>query len=87
MCWKSVAALEGEVAALAVAAAVRGIDYAILMLPRRAIISTSTPQLYGGTYTLFAHMLPETGIDVRLPPAIRPRIWQNSLIGAQSGVL
>jgi len=25
----------------------------------------STPQLYGGTYTLFAHMLPKMGIEVR----------------------
>ncbi|MBP8039522.1 MAG: O-acetylhomoserine aminocarboxypropyltransferase/cysteine synthase, partial [Aeromonadaceae bacterium] len=25
----------------------------------------STPQLYGGTYTLFAHMLPSLGIEVR----------------------
>jgi O-acetylhomoserine (thiol)-lyase len=25
----------------------------------------SVPQLYGGTYTLFAHMLPSQGIEVR----------------------
>ena len=25
----------------------------------------TTPQLYGGTYTLFAHMLPSQGVEVR----------------------
>jgi O-acetylhomoserine (thiol)-lyase len=32
----------------------------------------STPQLYGGTYTLFAHMLPQQGIDVRFAKDDKP---------------
>jgi O-acetylhomoserine (thiol)-lyase len=60
-----VAALEGGVAALATSAGMAAINYAILNLARQGDNIVSVPQLYGGTYTLFAHMLPAQGIDVR----------------------
>ncbi|MDO2948683.1 O-acetylhomoserine aminocarboxypropyltransferase/cysteine synthase family protein [Aeromonas simiae] len=59
------AALEGGVAALAVSAGSAAITYAIQALARVGDNIVSTPQLYGGTYTLFAHMLPSQGIEVR----------------------
>ncbi|MFR9718806.1 O-acetylhomoserine aminocarboxypropyltransferase/cysteine synthase family protein [Aeromonas diversa] len=59
------AALEGGVAALAVSAGSAAITYAIQALARVGENIVSTPQLYGGTYTLFAHMLPSQGIEVR----------------------
>ncbi|MCB1815220.1 MAG: aminotransferase class I/II-fold pyridoxal phosphate-dependent enzyme, partial [Candidatus Competibacteraceae bacterium] len=62
---KRVAALEGGVAALAVAAGSAAINYAILTIAEAGDNIVTTPQLYGGTYTLFAHMLPKQGIDVR----------------------
>lgn len=62
---KRVAALEGGVAALAVSAGSAAITYAILTLAEAGDNIVATPQLYGGTYTLFAHMLPKMGIDVR----------------------
>ncbi len=59
------AAMEGGVAALAVASGMAAINYAILNIARSGDNIVSTPQLYGGTYTLFAHMLPSQGIQVR----------------------
>ena len=60
-----VAALEGGVGALAVSAGSAAINYAILNLASVGDNIVAVPQLYGGTYTLFAHMLPSQGIEVR----------------------
>lgn len=59
------AALEGGVGALVVSSGSAAINYAILTLAEAGDNIVSTPQLYGGTYTLFAHMLPKMGIEVR----------------------
>ncbi|OLQ71146.1 O-acetylhomoserine aminocarboxypropyltransferase [Photobacterium proteolyticum] len=59
------AALEGGIAGLVVSAGSAAINYAILALAEAGDNIISTPQLYGGTYTLFAHMLPKQGIEVR----------------------
>ena len=60
-----VAALEHGIAALAVSAGSAAINYAVLNLAEMGDNIVATPQLYGGTYTLFAHMLPRQGIQVR----------------------
>ncbi|WP_413110581.1 O-acetylhomoserine aminocarboxypropyltransferase/cysteine synthase family protein [Thaumasiovibrio sp. DFM-14] len=62
---KRMAALEGGIAALVVSAGSAAINYAIQTLAEAGDNIVSTPQLYGGTYTLFAHMLPKQGIEVR----------------------
>ncbi|MEZ8106020.1 MULTISPECIES: O-acetylhomoserine aminocarboxypropyltransferase/cysteine synthase family protein [Vibrio] len=62
---KRMAALEGGIAGLAVSAGSAAINYAIQTLTRAGDNIVSTPQLYGGTYTLFAHMLPSQGVEVR----------------------
>ena len=62
---KRLAALEGGIAGLVVSAGSAAIHYAILTLAQAGDNIVSTPQLYGGTYTLFAHMLPSLGISVR----------------------
>ena len=62
---KRVAALEGGLAALATSAGSAAINYAILNIAEAGDNIVATPQLYGGTYTLFAHMLPKQGIEVR----------------------
>ena len=62
---KRVAELEGGVAGLAVSAGSAAINYAILNIAEAGNNIVSVPLLYGGTYTLFAHMLPKQGIDVR----------------------
>lgn len=62
---KRVADLEGGVGALAVSSGMAAINYSILNITRAGQNIISTPQLYGGTYTLFSHMLPNQGIDVK----------------------
>ncbi len=59
------AALEGGVAALGVSAGSAAVNYSILNLAVAGDNIVSVPQLYGGSYTLFAHMLPAQGIEVR----------------------
>ena len=60
-----IAALEGGVGALAVASGMAAISYAIQTIAEAGdnIVSAST--LYGGTYNLFAHTLPQMGITTR----------------------
>lgn len=62
---KRVAALEGGIAGLVVSSGMSAINYAILNIAEAGDNIVATPQLYGGTYTLFAHMLPKQGIEVR----------------------
>ena len=62
---KRLAALEGGIAGLVVSAGSAAIHYAIITLAQAGDNIVSTPQLYGGTYTLFAHLLPSLGISVR----------------------
>ena len=67
-----VAALEGGIAALATSAGSAAINYAILTIAEAGDNIVATPQLYGGTYTLFAHMLPKQGIEVRFAESDSP---------------
>ena len=60
-----VASLESGVGALAVSAGSAAINYSILNIASAGDNIVTVPQLYGGTYTLFAHMLPQQGIEVR----------------------
>ncbi|MGL5218948.1 MAG: O-acetylhomoserine aminocarboxypropyltransferase/cysteine synthase family protein [Plesiomonas shigelloides] len=69
---KRMAALEGGIAGLAVSSGAAAITYAIQTLAGVGDNIVATPQLYGGTYTLFAHMLPNAGIEVRFAADDRP---------------
>ncbi len=60
-----IAALEGGIAALCVSAGSAAVNYAILNIAEAGDNIVATPQLYGGSYTLFANMLPKQGITVR----------------------
>ncbi len=62
---KRVAAMEGGVAALAVASGMAAITYTIQTLAEAGDNIISTSELYGGTYNLFAHTLPRQGLEVR----------------------
>ncbi len=57
---------------MVVSAGSAAINYAILTLAQAGDNIVSTPQLYGGTYTLFAHMLPSQGIEVRFAKDDKP---------------
>ncbi|MDT9591832.1 O-acetylhomoserine aminocarboxypropyltransferase/cysteine synthase family protein [Nocardioides zeae] len=64
--------LEGGVGALATASGSAAITYSVLNLTYAGdnIVALST--LYGGTYALFAHTLPQFGIEVRFVDADKP---------------
>jgi len=59
------AELEGGIGGLCLSAGSAAINYAILTLAEEGNNIVTVPLLYGGTYTLFKHMLPKLGIDVR----------------------
>ena len=62
---KRIAALEGGVAALAVASGSAAITYAIMNIASNGDEIVSASSLYGGTYNLFANTLPKYGITTR----------------------
>ncbi len=62
---KRIAALEGGVGALALASGQAAITYALQTIVEAGQNIISSSALYGGTYNLFAHTLPQYGISVR----------------------
>jgi O-acetylhomoserine (thiol)-lyase len=62
---KRVAALEGGVGALGLASGQAAITYAIQTIVEAGQNVISSSALYGGTYNLFAHTLPQYGIGVK----------------------
>ena len=63
---KRITAMEGGVGGLALSSGMAAITCAILAISTKGNNIVSTNKLYGGTYNLFAHTLPQFGIDVRL---------------------
>ncbi len=59
------AQLEEGIAALALSAGSAAVNYSILNIAEQGNNIVSVPLLYGGTYTLFKHMLPRLGIECR----------------------
>jgi O-acetylhomoserine (thiol)-lyase len=74
---RRVAALEGGVAALAVSTGQAALHYAVLNLAGLGNNIVTVPQLYGTTYTLFAHLLPSLGITVRFAASDDPRVVEQ----------
>src|SRR5208282_838528 len=68
---RRVAALEGGIDALCVSSGQAALNYAVLNLATMGTNIVSVPQLYGTTYTLFAHVLPSQGIAVRFAESDR----------------
>ncbi len=62
---KRVAELEGGIGALALASGSAAVTYALMTIAGQGDNIVSSGALYGGTYNLFAHTLPQFGIEVR----------------------
>ena len=62
---RRVAALEGGLEALCVSSGQAALNYAVLNVTSLGSNIVSIPQLYGTTHTLFGHILPSQGIQVR----------------------
>jgi O-acetylhomoserine (thiol)-lyase len=67
-----VAQLEGGIAGLVTASGQAAVTYSVLNIARAGDNIISVSQLYGGTYNLFAHTLPQYGIEVRFADADDP---------------
>ncbi|MBP9217962.1 MAG: aminotransferase class I/II-fold pyridoxal phosphate-dependent enzyme [Sterolibacterium sp.] len=80
---KRMAALEGGIGALALASGQMAITYALMTIAEAGDNIISSSALYGGTYNLFAHTLPQFGIQVRFadprdPNSFEPLIDANT---------
>jgi O-acetylhomoserine (thiol)-lyase len=73
------AALEGGIGALALASGQAAVTYSVLTIAEAGDNIVASSALYGGTYNLFAHTLPQYGIetrfaDYRQPDSFEPHI-------------
>ncbi|MBQ9557987.1 MAG: aminotransferase class I/II-fold pyridoxal phosphate-dependent enzyme, partial [Clostridia bacterium] len=80
---KRVAALEGGVAALAVASGAAAITYVVQALARQGEHIVAQKTIYGGSYNLLAHTLTQYGIettfvDIHNPDEVRAAIRPNT---------
>ncbi|WP_049629496.1 O-acetylhomoserine aminocarboxypropyltransferase/cysteine synthase family protein [Cellvibrio sp. pealriver] len=74
---KRVAALEGGIAALALASGQAAVTYAIQTIAEAGDNIVSSTALYGGTYNLFAHTLPQYGITTRFADHTNPDSFES----------
>lgn len=79
---RRIAALEGGAAALAVASGAAAITYTFLNLAKEGDHIVAAKNIYGGTYNLLAHTLPEYGITADfvepLPEAFEKAVKENT---------
>ena len=80
---KRLAALEGGVGALALASGQAAVTYAIQTITEAGQNLISSSALYGGTYNLFAHTLPQYGITVKFADHRDPASFEG-LIDART---
>ena len=69
---RRVAALEGGLEALCVASGQSALYYTLLNVAELGSNVVSVPQLYGTTHTMFAHLLPRQGVNVRFGESDHP---------------
>jgi len=80
------AALEGGIASLALASGQAAVTYSILTIAEAGDNIVASSALYGGTYNLFAHTLPQYGIEVRFADYRQPQSFAP-LIDARTKAL
>ena len=83
---KRIAALEGGVAALGVASGAAAITYAILNLAQAGDNIVAAKTIYGGTYNLLAHTLPQYGITTKFVDADAENAFENAIDEHTKGV-
>ena len=71
------AQLEGGIGALALASGSAAVTYSILTIAGQGDNIVSSGALYGGTYNLFAHTLPQFGIEVRFADYGKPADFER----------
>jgi O-acetylhomoserine (thiol)-lyase len=78
-----ITAMEGGIGALALASGQAATTYALLTIAETGDNFIAASTLYGGTYNLFAHTLPQLGLEVRFVDPARPADIAN-LIDART---
>jgi O-acetylhomoserine (thiol)-lyase len=76
---KRIALLEGGIGALALASGSAAVTYSILTISESGDNIVSSSALYGGTYNLFAHTLPQFGIEVRFADHRDPQSFAKQI--------
>ena len=76
---KRIAALEGGVAALAVASGAAAVTYTILNLAQNGDNIVSAKNIYGGSFNLFEHTLPQYGIQTTFVDIFNEKEVENSI--------
>lgn len=76
---KRIAALEGGVAALAVASGAAAVTYAVKNLAFAGDHVVAAKNIYGGTYNLFAHTLREDGVETTFVDALNPQNFEDAI--------
>ncbi|MEZ5486220.1 MAG: aminotransferase class I/II-fold pyridoxal phosphate-dependent enzyme [Steroidobacteraceae bacterium] len=83
---KRVAELEGGIGGLALASGMAAVTYSILTIAEQGDNIISSAALYGGTYNLFAHTLPQYGIGVRFADHNDPASFEKLIDGRTRAV-
>uniref|UniRef100_UPI00349FB24D O-acetylhomoserine aminocarboxypropyltransferase/cysteine synthase family protein n=1 Tax=Holdemanella biformis TaxID=1735 RepID=UPI00349FB24D len=76
---KRIAALEGGVAALAVASGAAAVTYTILNLAQNGDNIVSAKNIYGGSFNLFEHTLPQYGIQTTFIDIFNEKEVENAI--------
>lgn len=76
---KRIAALEGGVAALGVASGAAAITYTILNLAKAGDNIVSAKTIYGGSFNLFEHTLPQYGITTKFVDADEEGAFERAI--------
>ena len=76
---KRIAALEGGVAALAVASGAAAVSYTIQNLAIAGDHIVAAKNIYGGTYNLLAHTLKDYGINTTFVDPLNPKAFEESI--------
>ncbi len=76
---RRIAALEGGVAALAVASGAAAVTYAIINIAHAGDHIVSQKTIYGGTYNLFIHTLPQYGISTTFVDPDEEDAFENAI--------
>ncbi|MCC3353569.1 O-acetylhomoserine aminocarboxypropyltransferase/cysteine synthase [Holdemanella biformis] len=76
---KRIAALEGGVAALAVASGAAAVTYTVLNLAQNGDNIVSAKNIYGGSFNLFEHTLPQYGIQTTFVDIFNEKEVENAI--------
>ena len=76
---KRIAVLEGGVAALAVASGAAAVTYTILNLAQNGDNIVSAKNIYGGSFNLFEHTLPQYGIETNFVDIFNEEEVENAI--------